>query len=62
MTAKDFVLSTYPSAKSEKQTTNSGESYWLIRMRGASMYFSDGKTEAKAWKNAKEKIQSGTNY
>lgn len=62
MTAKEFVLNTYPTAKSEKHKTNGvfGETYWLIRMRGAQMYFSEGETESKAWKNAKEKIESQT--
>lgn len=62
MTAKEFVQQTYPTAKSEKQTTNAGEKYWLIRMMGATMYFSEGETESKAWKNAKKKILDNDNF
>ena len=62
MTAKEFVLKNYPSARAEKQKTNGGEVYWLIRMGRATMYFSEGETQSKAWINAKKKIESGDNY
>lgn len=57
MTAKEFVKSKLPTAASEKQTTNGGRKYWLIRERGKYMYIADGDTESKAWTNAKKILQ-----
>lgn len=57
MTAKEFVLKHKPTAKAERQTTNGGEKYYLIREKGQYMYFSEGETESKAWTNARKKIE-----
>lgn len=56
MTAKEFVKSKMPNARPEKQKTNGGEAYYLIRDGRTTGYFSYGETESKAWKNAKERI------
>lgn len=58
MTAKEFVLSKIPNAKAEKQKTTGfrAKIYWLIRIGRDTMWFSEGTTEAKAWKEAKERI------
>lgn len=56
MKAKEFVKTHYPTAASERQTTNGGRHYWLIRERGKYMYMAEGETESKAWINAKNKI------
>ena len=56
MTAKEFVLKTYPKARSERQVKNSGEAYYLIRNRGESGYLESGKTESNAWVNTKKWI------
>lgn len=61
MTAKEQVISLMPTARSEKQTTNGGETYWLIRERGKFMYYAEGKTEAKAWKNARIRLMEDFN-
>lgn len=61
MTAKEFVISKMPKARSEKQKTNGKEVYYLIREIGNTGYFSHGETESKAWKNAKEKIIESEN-
>lgn len=61
MTAKEFVKQYYPTARSERQVSGRikgmQEVYYLIRMAGATMYFSEGKSESNAWVNAKIKIQ-----
>lgn len=61
MTAKEFVLSKMPTAKAERQVSGRvkgmKEVYWLIRKRGDSMWFAQGGTESKAWKEAKERIE-----
>lgn len=56
MTAEQYVKQFYPTARAERQITNGGNKYWLIRMAGATMYFSDGKSESNAWVNAKQRI------
>lgn len=56
MTAKEFVQEQMPTARAERQTTNGGERYYLIRERGKYMYFAEGETESKAWTNAKKKL------
>lgn len=60
MTAKEFVKSKYPNARSEKQISGiikgMQSSYWLIRDGNCRMYLAEGKTEAKAWKATKELI------
>lgn len=61
MTAKEQVLSLMPTAKSERQVTNGGETYWLIRERGKNMYYAEGETEAKAWKNARIRLMEDFN-
>ena len=60
MTAKEFVRQRYPGTKSEKYRTRTGfhyYTYYLIRDGNSFMYIAEGETEAKAWKNAKEKIE-----
>ena len=57
MTAKQYVKSKRPKAMSERQKTNGGEVYWLIRELGAYMYIASGNTESNAWVNAKKSIQ-----
>lgn len=61
MTAKEFVQSIYPSARSERHKENGGKSYYLIRIGGQQMWFSEGDTESKAWKSAKEIIEDKLN-
>lgn len=61
MTAKETVLSLMPTARSERQVTNGGEKYWLIREIGKTKYYAEGETEAKAWKNAKIKLMEDFN-
>jgi hypothetical protein len=58
MTAKEFVKSKMPKARSECHKKNGpfGKKYYLIRDGYSCMYFSDGDTESKAWTNAKRKI------
>jgi len=61
MTAKEFVKQYYPTARAERQVKGGKvvgmqEVYYLIRMAGATMYFSEGKSESNAWVNAKTKI------
>lgn len=56
MKAKEFVISKMPNARVEKQKTNGGSPYFLIRDGIGKMYFSSGDTESKAWKEAKERI------
>lgn len=59
MTAKEFVKAHLPSASIEKQETNGGEKYYLIRkQRFAPMYMASGKTAGEAWKNAKEFVKA----
>jgi hypothetical protein len=62
MTSKDFVLSRYPNMKSERNKTGfKGNGYYLIRDGRNTIYFSEGKTESKAWVSAKEKIKEKDN-
>jgi hypothetical protein len=56
MTAKEFVKSKYPNARSERQVTGYNKSYYLIRLGREYIYFSSGDTESKAWVAAKKKI------
>lgn len=56
MKAKEFVKSKLPTARAESHRTTGGEKYWLIREQGKFMYFCEGKTEGKAWTNAKKKL------
>lgn len=60
MTAKEFVISKMPNARAERQTTNGGVKYWLIRNGRSYMWFADGKTEREAWKNAKQRMLNAT--
>lgn len=66
MTAKQFVRNMYPTARAEKQTTGKTKgftrTYWLIRMAGATMYFSEGTSESNAWVNAKKRIIDNDNF
>lgn len=58
MTAKEFVKSKMPNAKSERHVEGRvcGKPYWLIRNGREYMYFASGKTESNAWVNAKKKL------
>ena len=58
MTAKDFVRVHYPLARAEKHSDNYGRKYFLIRNSSEFMYMASGDTESKAWKEAKDKINS----
>lgn len=61
MTAKEFVLQHYPTARAERQVSGRIKGmktvYYLIRVRGESMYLAEGKTESNAWVNTKKKIK-----
>lgn len=61
--AKDFVISHVPNARAEKQTRGKIKgmqtTYWLIRDGNSSGYMGNGETEAKAWKDAKEYLETG---
>lgn len=61
MTAKEFVKSIYPTARAERQISGRIKgmktAYYLIRIPGERVYFSEGKTESNAWVNAKKKIK-----
>lgn len=57
MTDKDYVKRYIPKARAEKQKTNKGETYWLIRDGNEIMYFASGKTQSNAWLVAKERIE-----
>ena len=57
LSAEDFVKSILPKAKSERQTTNGGESYYLIREGMQTMYLASGKTKSEAWENAKMVVE-----
>lgn len=54
MTAKEFIKSKMPNAKSEKQKTNGGRTYFLIRDGKSVMPYASGSTERSAWSNAKK--------
>jgi hypothetical protein len=60
MTAKEFVKNKYPNAIAERHVKGRikglQETYWLIRNGRDTGYISNGKTESKAWVNAKNKI------
>ncbi len=56
MTAKEYVKNVFPKAKSERQVTNGGEVYWLIRPNTHLMYISNGNTQSSAWVIAKKKL------
>jgi hypothetical protein len=57
MTSEEFVKSRMPKASIERQTTNGGETYYLVRVkRSDTMYFVSGKTKSNAWVNAKKRI------
>jgi len=53
---EEFVKAKMPKARAESHRTNGGERYWLIRDGRAYMPFSEGKTQAQAWKNAKIRL------
>lgn len=59
MTNEEFVKERMPTAKAESHKTSGplGKTYWLIRERGMTMYFAEGDTKAKAWKDAKESLE-----
>lgn len=57
MTAKEFVKSKYPKARSERHKITHGKTYWLIRDGNAFMYMAEGETESKAWIKAKQKLE-----
>ena len=61
MTAKEIVKEHMPKARAERQKTNRGETYWLIRNGRDYMYFAEGKTESNAWVNAKKIIEKRRN-
>lgn len=56
MTAKEFVKSKLPQAKSERQVNGRQEVYYLIRDGKNTMYLAHGNSESNAWVNAKKKI------
>lgn len=60
MTAKEFVLSRFPNAKSERHTIGRVKgmqsTYYLIRDGKNTMYMASGDTESIAWRHAKERI------
>lgn len=60
MTAKEFVQSKMPNARSERHVMGRikgmQEVYWLIRVGSQTMYFASGKSESNAWVNAKNNI------
>jgi len=62
MTAKEFVKSRMPKARSERHVKGMikgmQEVYWLIRDGRENMYFSCGKTESNAWVEAKKKLNN----
>lgn len=52
------VRAVYPLASIERQRTNGGKTYYLVRKtRSADMYAGSGSTKAAAWKAAAETIQ-----
>ena len=57
MTAKQFVLEKFPTARAERQVSGRIKGiqtvYYLIRERGQTMYIAEGKSESNAWVNAK---------
>lgn len=59
-TSKDFVKEKYPTAYAQKHQKYNQfmtiQYYWLIRKLGDTYYLGEGKTEAQAWQDAKEKI------
>lgn len=57
MTAKQFVKSKHPTARSERQVGIDRKPYYLIRVLGEYMYIASGDTESKAWANAKKQIE-----
>ena len=60
MTPKEFVKSKIPKARAERHTDGSivgaTTTYWLIRNGNENMWFAEGKSEAKAWASAKDRI------
>lgn len=53
-----FCRSRFPNAAIERQRTNAGKTYYLIRKDcRAEMYLSHGDTKAKAWKNLMTQIK-----
>ncbi len=58
MTSKEIVLEKYPKAKCEKQVTNGGKKYYLIRPERHVMYIGSGNTEKLAWDDAKLKLSN----
>jgi hypothetical protein len=58
MTAKEFVKSVYPKARSERHVGNDKKVYYLIRPNLYDMYIGQGNTESKAWTNAKQRTEN----
>lgn len=62
MTNKEYVQNKLPNARAEKQVRGRikgmQETYYLIRDGVNKMYLASGKTEAKAWKEAREVIDN----
>ena len=56
MKAKDFVKEKHPTAFCQKIEKNYGGHYFLIKTIENNCYIGEGKTESKAWKDAKDKI------
>lgn len=59
MTAKEWCKQHNPKLIAHRHQSNSlrkKEYHWTIREIGNSMYIATGKTEAKAWKAAKDRI------
>lgn len=58
MKAEEFCKTVYPRATIERQRTNRGETYYLIRAcRGATMHISDGNTKSAAWVKLRKRIE-----
>lgn len=55
--AKATVKAKHPDAKAERQKTNGGKVYWLIRFGRSFMPYADGDTESKAWKQAADRLR-----
>lgn len=56
MTAEQFVKSKLPKATAERQVTNGGNVYYLIRDGRATLYLAEGATKKLAWENAKKHL------
>lgn len=58
MTAKEFCLKHQPTLRIESHRTRgfNAHTYYLTRLRGNQMWFSEGKTASEAWINASRSI------